>query len=92
MHTPGPWHVNGVDTIVSVKGNRTIAKVYHPEDDGNLIAAAPDLLAALELAARVLESSITIIETHVKAVSSAPARSALDQTRVAITKAKGKNN
>ena len=45
--TPGPWHVNGIDAILSIEGNRSIAKVYHPEDDGALIAAAPDLLAAL---------------------------------------------
>ena len=43
-HTVGPWHINGVDTILSVSGNRSIAKVYHPEDDAHLIAEAPTLL------------------------------------------------
>ena len=47
-HTPGPWHVNGVDAILSVAGNRSVAKVYHPEADAKLIAAAPALLEALE--------------------------------------------
>ena len=45
-HTPGPWHVNGVDAILSV--NRSVAKVYHPDADAKLIAQAPALLEALE--------------------------------------------
>ncbi len=57
-HTPGPWHLNGVDTIISVKGNRTVAKVFHPEADARLIAAAPELLEALdEIDAHASESA-----------------------------------
>ena len=47
-HTPGPWHVNGIEAIFSVIGNRSVAKVYNPESDARLIASAPDLLAACE--------------------------------------------
>ncbi len=47
-HTPGEWHVNGIDTVVSVEGNRTVAKIYHPESDARLIASAPELLEALK--------------------------------------------
>jgi hypothetical protein len=36
-HTKTPWHVNGIDTIMSVSGNRSIAKVYHPDDDAAFI-------------------------------------------------------
>ena len=46
-HTPGEWQVNGIDTILSVEGNCTIAKVFHPERDARLLAAAPELLDAL---------------------------------------------
>ncbi|KKL28792.1 hypothetical protein LCGC14_2371640 [marine sediment metagenome] len=53
-HTLGRWHVNGVDTIMSVEGNCTIAKVFHPERDAQLLAAAPELLDALEAAMPVL--------------------------------------
>ena len=47
MHTPGPWHINGMDSIVSVRGNCTVAKVWRGGEDAALIAAAPDLLAVL---------------------------------------------
>ncbi len=56
-HTPSPWHVNGVDTILSVAGNRSVAKVFNPESDAKLIAAAPDLLAALKQAETRLEQA-----------------------------------
>lgn len=49
-HTPSPWQVrkdaNGIG--VSTPSNRLIAAVYPGEADAALIAAAPDLLAALE--------------------------------------------
>lgn len=56
-HTPGPWHVEG-NTVVSTAAIR-VAVIDTPrihaavtdedsEANGRLIAAAPDLLAALE--------------------------------------------
>jgi hypothetical protein len=55
-HTPGPWHVNGRDAIISIKGNRSVAKVYHPEADAKLIAKAPDLLTLLTEAVPIIHS------------------------------------
>ena len=48
-HTPGPWTVYQLDwrSVVDVYGN-VIADVRTRDDDARLIAAAPDLLAALE--------------------------------------------
>lgn len=52
-HTPGPWDVSAVDRRTVVCGNGdAIADVHkwRDTDDARLIAAAPDLLAALKLA------------------------------------------
>ena len=51
-HTPGPWHVDYTQGIVT-KDGAPIAYVYNdysdtPLPDACLIAAAPDLLAALK--------------------------------------------
>lgn len=50
-HTPGPWTISGASTIKTLGGNKTyiasIAKNDRPAN-ARLIAAAPDLLAALE--------------------------------------------
>ena len=77
-HTPAPWHVaNGVQ----IRSERDqIAKVWmmrHGEGKANahLIAAAPDLLEALEVAADALEMA----EFFEKAA----------QARAAISKARG---
>lgn len=67
-HTPGPWHVvkglgiGRAATIAEVvvgNGQALKVKAYHDLDedfdaeaDANLIAAAPDLLAALEVVVR----------------------------------------
>jgi hypothetical protein len=53
-HTPGPWFVVAPDNhpfqIVRplTQISETIAQVYESEADARLIAAAPDLLTALE--------------------------------------------
>ena len=62
-HTPGPWVLNGVmalDTrlwIVSIPGEQARIEVadYSTESESNahLIAAAPDLLEALEALVKV---------------------------------------
>lgn len=53
-HTPGPWVVGNVGEVVA--GGTTLADVYGDDEqadvDARLIAAAPDLLAALEDIAR----------------------------------------
>jgi hypothetical protein len=55
-HTPGPWEVeDDTDEVIvsrdpEANGFQIVAKTYGPDDAANarLIAAAPDLLAALK--------------------------------------------
>ena len=58
-HTPGPWDIipdasNQNDRRITAKGQAHIAKVYGWAElettNAHLIAAAPDMLAALEMA------------------------------------------
>ncbi|KKK49654.1 hypothetical protein LCGC14_3132890 [marine sediment metagenome] len=94
-HTPGPWHVNGVDAILSVKGNRSVAKVYHPEADARLIAAAPELLEALEHAESGLRRLLSLNVWNEQANNptytraSQQAKDNADEARATIKAAKG---
>ena len=59
-HTPGPWYADGRE--VRGAGSWTIAQGFHTPDgaverNARLIAAAPDLLAALQGAIGALEFS-----------------------------------
>ncbi len=65
-HTPGPWHVERDGTMnptIRVENGGTIAKLidsnpsifFDHEANARLIAAAPDLLAALESAIEQIE-------------------------------------
>ena len=48
-HTPGPWHSNdGTLIVASYKGVAWLVAEVTDERDANIIAAAPDLLEALE--------------------------------------------
>lgn len=48
-HTPAPWTYKKPFEIVDKKGDYVIGAYHMPEDgDARLIAAAPELLAALE--------------------------------------------
>lgn len=53
-HTPGPWHVDDDGAIRTRDGRDVVAAFDHrvvvADADARLIAAAPDLLAALEAA------------------------------------------
>ena len=59
-HTSGPWHRSGYDggwDCVRGKDRQIIAKlVENTPANADLIAAAPDLLAALKKVKRILES------------------------------------
>lgn len=103
-HTPGPWHVarglygdeDGC-TVWGPKGDEggspkvcNVDGVYSPEADARLIAAAPELLAALESASGYLLNAKIDLETG------APKRTAiktieggLARVRAAIVKAEG---
>ena len=57
-HTPGPWRIvtDGISHWVEIHPNK-IALVHAKTADLDLIAAAPDLLAALETALEMLIDS-----------------------------------
>ena len=48
QHTPSPWQVNSIGYHHIEAGRSIIGVVYDSLPDAHLIAAAPDLLAALE--------------------------------------------
>jgi hypothetical protein len=50
-HTPGPWRIvtDGISHWIEIEPNK-IALIHAKKADRDLIAAAPDLLAALETA------------------------------------------
>lgn len=83
-HTPGPWIRMGVNVRTNDSTIRFVQSIEvgkHPDEviaNANLVAAAPDLLEALELAREYL---ITIAhdENHV----------VLQKIKEAIAKAKG---
>lgn len=84
-HTPGPWHWdsdpikdhpdNRVRFRVCAKG-RTITQCYYPSGDGiaeadtRLIAAAPDLLEALEVAASIIGHPDDAMSKHIQSAIS----------------------
>ena len=87
-HTPAPWHVGGKDEqIIYGEDGWAIAdaKVYHGKDGHNsranarLIAAAPELLAALESIIKAKDEGMILLDTG-KSIKAA---------REAIAKAKG---
>ncbi len=85
MYTPGPWVAQLTSTsrgnVWTVVGSEAIVRVYSqvyggsPKDNAHLIAAAPDLLAALEAVqylipsdeGRNVEERLMIIEAIAKA-------------------------
>ncbi len=51
-HTPGPWAIfydNGINVIIPAMRDGTIADMIRGDADAYLIAAAPEMLAALKL-------------------------------------------
>lgn len=76
MHTPGPWIVSG-DLIKSGDGNVACVLSDNPNPDALLIAAAPDLLAAIEMVERKVSAGIDFYQHEIQ------------ELRIAISKAKG---
>jgi len=97
--TPGPWKQEGWTVIADRKTRRKRAMVAecacapmlkdHWEADAKLIARAPDMLAALELAALYLGKVVAdgLLDDCVLS----PKR-ALDKINVVIAKAKGESH
>ena len=73
-HTPGPWQVVGSN----VYGNNLRALLPMNAADARLIAAAPDLLAHLEFAVKLLEG-----------ISILGATAQVDAMRAVIARARG---
>ena len=65
-HTPGPWTGIHPQTIYRLHGedDSIIADVYESEANARLIAAAPDLLAALQDTVQVFEGLDRASELH----------------------------
>lgn len=88
-HTPGPWVIGKQDhdvMTVDTANGTAICDVYVDSDDrrppanANLIAAAPDLLAALETLERMVSKMRYTLDDD---------DPALEPARAAIAKAKG---
>lgn len=86
-HTPGPWRV---DYAMGIRGADNVPLAYVlsdsssvPTPDARLIAAAPELLEALEILIPLEPSSYE---------SDACERSLWENARETIAKATGKNN
>lgn len=92
-HTPGPWAVSshhGRLTVATHDGSMIIADCRVASDDefqanARLIAAAPEMLAALRYAVDVIEEAAGGRESQL----SSDEQAALAQARAAIAKANG---
>jgi len=58
-HTPGPWSYDSLDRVVIRAGIEDIAHMDRSasDDDARLIAAAPELLEALEKLLKTVENN-----------------------------------
>ena len=91
-HTPGPWKVMGEDVVLMRDEREVVAWVGDIDgqmtDNAHLIAAAPEMLEALE-------NLVAINEAHNQAVEGVIGRPVewkdgyLDEARAAIRKARG---
>jgi len=98
-HTPGPWHVvNGTfDTMIADAGRKFVAEVtttgmgYAVRPNAELIAAAPDLLAALREITEQYER--LLVESRITKRDADAVRALLPEytaaARAAIAKATG---
>jgi len=88
-HTPGPWSIDGEGTNAMVRGaDLTIVAVRHRltgqthEANARLIAAAPELLEALE-------DLVYLAEAAMREVGEYDIEAELADARAAIAKARG---
>jgi hypothetical protein len=89
-HTQGPWRIvtDGISHWIEIQPNK-IALIHAKKTDRDLIAAAPDLLSALE-------QLLSLTELHIAERSKTPeeedtflACHHITQARTTIAKAKG---
>lgn len=82
QHTPGPWRTAQVDGLIRIRdGDGDHVADSYFQADSRLIAAAPDLLAALELFDRAVLSNRTNLSREMQ--------DAIAAARAALAKAKG---
>lgn len=88
QHTPGPWQIEIIDGDPYVsRGSRLIAHVQTQEDDARLIAAAPELLAALQEIEQLITSEDSGSGWHLKVANMG--KDTAERVRSAIAKAEG---
>jgi len=88
-HTPGPWLVCGNDRNGHYDFVLPMAKNEDFQANCNLIKAAPDMLAALELCSDILFRITDILEMSGDEMNRSLARSAMIEANSATRKAKG---
>ena len=90
-HTPGPWSKKAGRVITtehvtySVDGPPSDFMFLENEADADLLAAAPDLLEALELCSAIMEANLRPGEDDMPTW-----HDVIKQTETAIAKARGK--
>jgi hypothetical protein len=92
-HTPGPWYEqpsagherHGQSIVASERTGKTIAVVYDGNADAQLIAAAPDLLAALR---NLFDDWVTLVGEDLREENDDVKR-IWDSCEAAITQAQG---
>ena len=85
-HTPGPWNIHYSKEIVSENGEYICGLPW--STNARLIAAAPDLLEALELLLEACSTGNFNNDGTQRGVRM-PERAKVDAARAAIAKAKG---
>ena len=93
-HTPSPWHTDRKDegkVIIDLPGDGAILILgYNTEANARLIAAAPDLLAALEFChTRLFNYQAGMDEIRDPEITRQLNEVAIVAARIAIAKAKG---
>ena len=94
-HTPAPWTLgsNGASTKVVDADGKAVCMVTYRKDhwNGDLLAAAPELLAALQNCVNVLSLALPLFddESNDNKDSRDEVQSVLDAARAVIAKAKG---
>lgn len=89
--TPGPWNATQFGEVMGPFGASKIARLYGPNMEGNarLIAAAPDLLAALrEIYAEVTEDTAGLTRDDYESI----VLTIRDVASAAIAKAEGRGS
>lgn len=93
-HTPGPWHIRGKQSIRG-HGGEYIAKTNWQNGEANarLIAAAPDLLEALETSLAFVAAWAGVYQLNHELKDFHPKHAeVIAQIKVAIAKATGAAN